>query len=173
MSGNFSPQVYAGQLHVAAARAGLPGSVVAISWLALPFAIQTILHPVDALRAQYRLQGQPLPEFLTAQQITAGCIEAVIALAVICLVSLVCTVLFYRKAKITGARIACPALWPLAALVGLLGNGGWFYWTGAFDTAGCVVGMSATALTVAGELLCNKLGREFVFGPKSALQVYH
>jgi hypothetical protein len=175
MNGNFSPQVYAGQVHVAAARAGVAGWVVAINWLTFPFALQTVVHPVDALRLQYRLQGQPLPQVFTVQQIVAGCIEAMIALGVIVLLTLVCTVLFYRKAKMEGAQIASPALWPLAAFIaGILGNGGWFYWTGAFDIGGCLVGLSSAALTVGGELFCNKLGREFVFGPapSAALQLY-
>jgi hypothetical protein len=163
---NFSPQVYAGEVHVASARAGFVGWVVAINWLLFPLALQTVMHPIDALRAQYRLQGQDLPHFFTTQQIVMGCIEAMIALGVIVLLTLVCTVLFYRRAKIEGAYIATPALWPLAAFTaGILGNGAWWYGTGAFDLGGALVGMASAALTVGGELMCNKLGREFVFGP--------
>ena len=86
---------------------------------------------------------------------------------------MVCTVLFYRRAQMEGKSIATPALWPVAALLaGVLGNAAWWFGTGAFDPSGCIVGLSSAALTVGGEVLCNRLGREFVFGPAQAVAAF-
>ena len=156
---------YAAEVHVASARAKHYALVVALGWIAFPFAVQTVLHPVDALRLQLRLQGLPVPQMFTAQQAASGLVEAVFALCVLVLLQMVCTVLFYRNAQKEGAPIIMPALWPLAALLpGVIGNAAWWYATGAFDPGGCVVGLSSAALTVGSELLCNRLGRNFVLG---------
>jgi hypothetical protein len=166
MQNNWNEQavIYYGQLRVATARAGIAGWTVAANWVVLPFVVQTLMHPEDAIRLQLKLEGLPVPPFFTAHQMVAGFAATVIALGVIVLLQMTCTVLFYRRAQINGNRIACPVLWPLAALTGLLGDAGWWYWTGSFDAGGGVIGLSSAALAVGGEILCNKLGREFVFG---------
>jgi hypothetical protein len=167
---------YMADVHVASSRASLFAFAVAAGWIAFPFALQTVMHPQDAIRLQLKLQGLRVPDVYTAQQIGVGAVEAIFALCVLVLVQMVCTVLFYRKAQMDGASITTPPLWPLAAFfAGVLGNAAWFFGTGAFDPGGCVIGLSSAALTVGGELLCNKLGREFVFGPATAAppQLYH
>jgi hypothetical protein len=168
MSNNYEAQarIYAAKVQESAIRAGpvLVG-LVAAGWIAFPFAVQTVLHPSDAIALQYAVQGQRVPRVFTAQQETVGFIEAVLALAVLVMFQLVGTVLFYRRAKMDGASVATPALWPLAALLaGVVGNAAWFLGTGQFDVGGCLVGLSSAALTVGGEMLCNRLGREFVMG---------
>jgi hypothetical protein len=165
--------IYAADVHVAASRGGVATGVVAAGWIAVPFGLQTLLHPGDAITLQLKLQGIPVPSVLTAQQMVAGFVEAAIALGVLVLIQLVCTVLFYRRAKLGYGKITRPALWPLAALTaGVLGNGAWLYATGAFDLGGCLIGFSSAVLTVGGEIMCAKLGKEFVFGPPNAVQVY-
>ena len=169
-----SAGAYAGDVHVAAKRAGRYAVAVAAGWLAFPFAVQTVLHPTDAIGLQLKLQGLPVPHVFTSQQAGAGFVEAVIALLVLVGFQMACTVLFYRRAKMesAGKSIATPALWPVAALLaGLLGNAAWWFGTGAFDPSGCVIGLSSAALTIFGEILCNRLGREFVFGPAKPVAV--
>ena len=74
-----------------------------------------------------------MPHVFTAQQAASGLVEAVFALVVLVLLQMVCTVLFYRRAKMEGSSVATPALWPLAALAtGVIGNGVWWYVTGSF-----------------------------------------
>jgi len=155
---------YASDLQVAGMRAPLFALPVAAGWGVFPFALQTVMHPQDAIKLQLKLQGVPVPHVLTSQQLGFGLFEAVLALGVLVLVQLVCTVLFYRKAQMHGASVATPALWALAACSGLIGDAAWWYFTGVFDPSGGIVGLSSAALTVIGELLCNKLGREFVLG---------
>jgi len=157
--------VYAAQVHVAYVRAGRPGWLVAAGWFAFPFALQTLLHPGDAIRLQYVLQGQAVPHALTAQQIGVGFVEALFALGVLAMFQLVGTVLFYRRARLNGATLAAPPLWPLAALLpGVLGNAAWFIGTGEFDVAGLVVGFASAALAVGVEMVVEGLGRDFVLG---------
>ena len=160
-----SAGAYASAVHVASARAGRYAIAVAAGWIAFPFAVQTCLHPTDAIKLQMKLQGLPVPDVFTAAQAGSGLVEAVFALVVLVLCQMIWTVLFYRHAKMEGASVATPALWPVAALaVGVLGNGAWWYATGAFDPSGGIVGWSSMALTFGAEMLCNKLGRNFVLG---------
>ena len=174
MSGDFAYQAekYIEDISDALARAGLLAWVVAAGWLACPFAVATVLNPKDIIGAQYKLQGLRVPSGFTAQQLGFGLIEALVALGVLVLLQLVFTVLFYRAAKMDGAAAATPVLFPLALLVvGIVGNAAWFAGTGGrFDLAGCIIGLTSTALTVGAELVCNWLGKEFVFGPGSAAQ---
>jgi hypothetical protein len=164
---------YAADVHVASARAGRYAVAVALGWVAFPFVVQTVLHPTDAIRLQMKLQGVPVPHLFTAEQAASGCVEAVFALAVLVLLQMTCTVLFYRRAKMEGVSVATPILWPVAALsVGVIGNGVWWYATGVFDPSGGLVGWSSMALTFGGELLCNKLGRDFVLGSGTAAAPY-
>jgi len=156
---------YAADVHVASARAGRYAVAVALGWVAFPFVVQTVLHPTDAVWLQMRLQGLPVPHAFTSQQAASGLIIAVFALAVLVLLQMVCTVLFYRRAQIEGSSVATPMLWPCSALaIGGVGNAIWWACTGVFDPNGGLVGWAPAALTVGGELLCNKLGRDFVLG---------
>jgi hypothetical protein len=162
--------MYAADVHVAYVRAGWLGGAVALGWLVVPVAVQTVFHPGDAIWAQLVLQGLPVPASFTAQQLGAGVIEALMALAVLAGFQLAGTVLFYRRAQLQVAGpVAQPPLWVLAAFTsGILGNCAWFIGTQAFDWFGCMVGLTSLALTVGGEMLCEWLGREVVFGPALA-----
>jgi hypothetical protein len=162
---------YAADVHVAYVRADWLGGTVAAGWLVVPVAVQTVFNPGDAIWAQDILQGLPVPATFTAQQLAAGFIEAVIALVVLAGFQLAGTILFYRRTQLqleVGGSVATPALWPLAVTAGILGNCAWFIGTQAFDPFGFLVGLTSAALTVGGELLCEWLGREFVFGPALA-----
>jgi hypothetical protein len=160
---------YVADVQVGYVRAGLIGWLVALGWIAFPFALQTLLHPGDAIQLQYVLQGQTPPQILTAQQTGVGFVETVFALAVLMLFQLVNTVLFYRRAQLSGAAVATPTLWPLAAILpGVIGNAAWYVGTGYSDTTGFLIGLTPVALTVAAETLCDRLGRDFVLGPAVA-----
>ena len=156
----------------ASSRASGAMLAVAVVWVGFPFAVQTaFFHPSNAIKLQLKLQGLPVPRVFSAQQLSVGFIEAVIALAVLVLCQMVFTVLFYRWAKMEGKPLTTPALWPLAAVgVGIFGNAAWFYGTGAFDPVGCMIGLSSGVLTVIAQIVCNKLGREFVCGTGNAAQ---
>jgi hypothetical protein len=161
---------YISDLHTAAVRARL-GWLVALGWIAFPFVLATLLHPGDAIRLQYFLQGQHAPRDLTAQQVGVGLVETVAALGVLLLLQMVFTVLFYRRVRLAlpDDAIATPMLWPLAALLpGVIGNAAWFVGTGYFDMTGCLIGLLPVALTCAAEIVVNNLGRDFVFGPQVA-----
>jgi hypothetical protein len=164
--------VYAAQLHVAEAHSRPWLWPVAAGWAVSPFLVRTVLmNPGDMVWAQYVAQGLPLPPHgFTAQQTAVGFVEAVIALAVLLLLEFCGTVLFYRRAALDIGPVATPTLWPMAALLpGVLGNAAWLAWTGSFDLAGCLVGLSPAALTVGGEIIINRLGKEFVYGKKTQL----
>jgi hypothetical protein len=163
---------YLGNVAEASSRANGFIAAVALGWAALPFVVQTaFFHPSNAIKVQFILQGLPPPHAFTSQQLTVGFIEALVALCVLLLVQMCLTVLFYRNAKMQGQSVATPVLWPLAAFtVGTVGNGIWFYATGAFDPVGCMIGLSSGVLTVIAELVCNHLGREFVLGVGHAAQ---
>lgn len=165
MSNNYEAQagIYTAKVQEVLSRASGYAVAVAVGWGAFPFAVQTVLHPSDALKLQFKLQGLWVPHSFTAQQLTVGLCEAVFGLGVLVLWQMVCTVLFYRRAQMEGASVATPALWPLALVAGILGNAAWFFGTG-FDAGGCVVGLSSAALTVGCEMVCNRLGRDFVMG---------
>ena len=157
---------YAADVHVAYARdKGLTGGLVAAGWCAFPFALQALLHPGDVIRWLYKLHGHHALHVLTAQLLGVGVTYALIALALLAAFQLVCTVLFYRRAQMNGETLATPPLWPLAAVLpGVLGNVAWFLGTGVFDVGGCVVGLSAAALTVGIEMVVANLSRDFVLG---------
>jgi hypothetical protein len=157
---------YLGNLGEASSRANGFIAAVALGWAGLPFVVQTaFFHPSNAIKLQFRLQGLPPPHVFTSQQLTVGFIEALLALGVLLLVQMVCTTLFYRNAKMQGQSVAHPVLWPLAAFgVGIVGNGIWYYATGAFDFTGCMIGLSSGGAALAAEFVVNKLGREFVMG---------
>jgi hypothetical protein len=166
----FSLGAYTSELQVAFVRARWIVGLVALGYVALPFAFASLLHPGDVINLHYVLQGEAPHKHLTTQQMVAGFVETIFALGVLLLLQLVGTVLFYRRAAMTnGARIATPALWPVAALLpGVVGNALWFVCTGYFDMTGMVIGLAPTAITFAAERLCEQLGRDFVLGLRVA-----
>jgi hypothetical protein len=165
----FSMGAYSSEVQVAAVRAGWVVWLVAAGWIALPFGLASLLHPGDIINLHYVLQGEAKHKFLTTQQMGVGFVETIFALGVLLLLQLVGIVLFYRRAQVSGARIATPALWPLAALLpGVIGNALFFVCTGYFDASGLVIGMTPTAITFFAERLCERLGRDFVLGPRVA-----
>ena len=174
MLSNYTHQAgaYLGDVAEASSRASGALFAVAVGWTVFPFVVQTaFFHPGNAIKLQLKLQGLPPPHVFTRQQLTVGCIEALVALAVLVLCQLVFTVLFYRWAKMQGKPLTTPALWPLAAVsVGIVGNAAWFVGTGVFDGLGCMIGLSSALLTVVAQIAVNTLGRDFVCGPSTAGQ---
>lgn len=167
MNGDFVD--WADDVLEALKRAGWLSWAVAAGWLIWPYAVTACCYPGDVLGMQAKLQGLSVPDSFTMQQLVVGEAEALIALAVLGLLQTVLTVLFYRKAQMAGTEAATPVLWPLALVVGgVLSNAAWFFGSGAWDTAGFVIGLSSTALTVGAEMSCNRLGRKFVLGTGAA-----
>jgi hypothetical protein len=169
--------IYAAQIHVAESRSRPWLWLVAVGWVVTPFLVRTVtMNPSDMIWLQYVVQGLPLPPHgFTEQQAVAGFVEAAFALAVLMLLQLCGTVMFYRRAALDIGPVTTPTLWPMAALLpGVLGNAAWLAWTGQFDLAGCLVGMSPAALTVGAEVVVNRLGKTFVYGVKNQpVQMQH
>jgi hypothetical protein len=163
---------YTAEVYVASKRNGILSWAIAGGWCVFPFAVAAVFWPSDVVRVQSKLAGLPRPHSFTAAQLTAGFIEALFVLAALGLFQLVATVLFYRRAKLEeSGPVAVPPLWPLAAIVaGVFGNLAWLIGTAQFDLAGCLIGLSSAALTVGGEVVCEKLGRDFVFGTAASAQ---
>jgi hypothetical protein len=156
---------YAATVQVAEAKSRPWLWLVAAGWIVFPFALRTaLLNPGDMIWAQYWVQGVAPPLHFTAQQTAVGLVEAVIAVLVLVLLQIVCTVLFYRRSALDVGPVATPALWPLSALLpGVLGNAAWYGWTGIFDWQGGFVGLSPVALTVGAAIIINRLGKNFVY----------
>jgi hypothetical protein len=165
----FSMGAYSAEMQVAAVRAGCVVWLVAAGWIAFPFVLATLLHPGDVINLHYVLQGEPPHKILTVRQMSLGFVETLFALGILLLLQLVGIVLFYRRAQVHGARIATPALWPVAVLLpGVIGNALWFVFTRQLDASGLVIGLAPMAVTFFAERLCERLGRDFVFGPRVA-----
>lgn len=167
---DFSDHVgkYAEHLHDAEAKSRPWLWLVAAGWIICPFLLRTAaLNPADMIWLQYKLQGLVLPPYgFTAQQTAAGFVEAVIALAVLMLVQLTATVMFYRRSALDIGPVATPPLWPLAALLpGVLGNALWVAFSpGTVDWQGILVGLSPAWLAFGAEVFVNRLGKNFVYG---------
>jgi hypothetical protein len=131
-------------------------------WIAFPFVVQTCLHPADAALVMMRMQGMPHPEFEPRASIGAE-IFALIMLATLCVSHFFVSVMFYRRA----GRVV--PMWPVAGvLLGIVGNGLWWYFTGAFDPVGALVGCVAVAVTVGCETLIDGRARNMAFGGANA-----
>jgi hypothetical protein len=169
-------EIYAADTHTAFERAPFMGVLVALGWLAFPFALQSLIYPQDIVAWQHVFQGEPVPSYYTTQQLHAGLVQAGFILAVLILLQMVGTVLFYRKVRLDAGltqKVAAPPIWPLAAIAaGVIGNGIWWAYTGYFDLEGMIVGFTPAALTVGCEMLCEKLGQDFVFGPNGGPNQY-
>jgi hypothetical protein len=124
------------------ARAGVLGWILVAIWLMYPFAVQTVIHPGDAVGFQQWIQG-----------------FALIVLAGLSLLQLGVLVLIYRRVQFAFS------IWLLALLlIGGIANMIWWMRTGYFDLAGALAGLTPLALVVGCEAACEKLGMDFVFG---------
>lgn len=148
-----------GELREALARGPIISLLLVVSWLLYPVAIQTCLHPSDAVGLQYWLQSQPVPHLFTWSMLKAGEICALMALIGLSLLIFGLTVLLYHRA---GFFVQ---LWPLAGLLlGVFGNAGWWIGKGFFDGQGAVIGWSPLVLMGLAYVVCQRMGADFVFG---------
>jgi hypothetical protein len=140
------------------ARAGVLTWILVAIWLMYPFAVQTVIHPGDAVGFQW-IQGFQVSRYLTSQALVAGEITALIVLAGLSLLQLGVLVLIYRRVQFAFS------IWLLALLlIGFVANGIWWLRTGYFDLAGALAGLTPLVLVVGCEAACEKLGMDFVFG---------
>jgi hypothetical protein len=122
-------------------RGGFLSWVIVASWFLIPILAQTIMHPSDAAGFWYWLNGQHVPRYYSSHEIVRGEFTTVLVLAGVLFANLVATTLFYRRTQFW------LSLWPLAALlVGVIGNAGWWFGTGTWDSAGALVGWMPAAL---------------------------
>ena len=126
-------------------------------WTAFPFAVRMVISPATAVLVMMRLQGLH-PAVMPAASL-GGEIFALIMLSTLCVSQFFVSVVFYRKA----GRVV--PMWPVAGvMIAVIGNGLWWYCTGAFDSVGALVGCTAVALTVGCELLIEHRARDMAFG---------
>jgi len=160
---------YAADVHTGFARnyrhdKGLTAFLIAFGWLLLPFLLHALLFPSSMAKLLCRMQGLKIPHDVSNPQWYFA-----IALSAFLLVTLIAfewvgAVLFYRRAQMMNAPVATPALWPLALIVGVLGNAAWFVGLGVFDPVGFAIGIASVAVTIIGEMIVEGLGRDFVLG---------
>jgi hypothetical protein len=151
---------YFGGLYAAWRVGGIFSWLLAGVWLAYPFAVQTVIHPSDALGFQAWMRGDSIPQFLTRRALYAGEVTALVALVGLSLFQLGLTVMIYRR---WGKKVT---VWPLAVLlIGGIANLVWWWRMGFFDVAGALSGLTPLACAIACEMVCEKLSKDFVFGP--------
>jgi hypothetical protein len=150
---------YCGHAKEAFTVGGWRGWWLIATWLSYPVCVATVLHPSDVIGFQDWMQGLAVPHEFTSQQQWAGELSALFALASFSLSMFMATVLLYRKAGFWFR------LWPLVAVVvGLCGNIGWWIAKQHFDPVGALLGLAPLSLSVLIFAVCEKQGREFVFG---------
>jgi hypothetical protein len=135
------------------------GQLLIGTWLLYPVAVTMVIKPWRSIQLGSYMQGLDVPHVFTDQQLIAGEVIALFILASLSLTMFWATVLLYRKAGYWFRT------WPLVAItVGFFGNLGWWIFTQHFDPAGALVGLSPLSFSVAIFAICEKKGREFVFG---------
>jgi hypothetical protein len=139
--------------------AGFLGLILACLWLMYPFAMQTVIHPSDAVGFQAYIQGLPISQYVTQRALLGGLALAVIALGCISLMHFVVLLLIYRRVQYA---FSC---WFVAlVLIGGVANGLWYLRTGYFDLLGALAGLTPLVLMVGLEGVFERLGQDFVFG---------
>ena len=147
-------------LQAAITRCPVMVSMLVATWFLFPFAAMSLIFPSDVVEFQDWMQGQPIRRYFTSQALTSGFVTALVVLAVMGIVQLNLTTLIYRKVQ----RFA--TFWPLAiVLIGFVANGIWWLRTGYFDPLGAMIGFTPFLSAVLWQMVCEKLGGRFVFGP--------
>jgi hypothetical protein len=144
---------------VALQRSGPLGWVLGTIWVLYPFAIQTVIHPSDAVGFQAWIQGLPVAEFVSRQARATGLIIAVLVFVVLSLLHFGTLLLIYRRVQFVFS------MWPLGLLlIGFVANSLWWLRTGYFDLTGCLAGLAPLGIIVVCEIVFEHLGTDFVFG---------
>jgi hypothetical protein len=135
-------------------------AMLVVTWFVFPFTASSLVFPSDVIGFQDWMQGQPVRRFFTAQSLQAGFLGALVVIALMCIIQLNLTTLIYRKVN----KFA--TFWPFAILlIAGVANGIWWLRTGYFDLTGALIGCTPFVSTVAWQMVCEKLGGRFVFGP--------
>jgi hypothetical protein len=151
---------YYGALVVGFRRAKFVGFMIVAMWMAYPTAVQTVIFPFDAINFMAWIQGQPVRHVATSQALLAGEFTALLGLLCLSLFQLGAMVVFYRRAQFA------VTVWPLAVvLIGFIDNGIWWQATGHFDLEGALAGFTPMVLSVVCQGLCERMSKDFVFGP--------
>jgi hypothetical protein len=135
-------------------------TLLVITWFVFPFAAACLLFPSDIIGFQDWMQGVPVRRYFTQQSLQAGFLTALAVIALMAIIQLNLTTLIYRKVN----RFA--TFWPFAILlIAGVANGIWWLRTGYFDVTGALIGCTPFLTTIAWQMVCEKLGGRFVFGP--------
>jgi hypothetical protein len=105
---------YLAEVHTAISRTGWRVLLLLPGWFVLPFLVQSLLHPLDVVKADHVIHGLPLPHTATAQQLTVSVTEVLVIGAAICMWQLIASVAFYRKAQVFGRS---PPFWWAASVI--------------------------------------------------------
>jgi hypothetical protein len=139
--------------------AGFLSWMLAGIWLLWPVALQSVIHPSDAVGFESWIQGLPVAEYISRRAWAAGLTISLLALVVLGLVHFLVLLLIYRRTQKEFS------LW----LIGLLGIAGlanavWWLRTGYFDLSGALAGLGTPAILIVCEMVFEGLGKQFVFG---------
>jgi hypothetical protein len=156
---------YQGDLEAAFRDAGAYTWLMLAVWTVFPFMVRMVLSPDTAVLILMRLQG--LHPAVMPPASLGGELFAILMLATLCVGQFFFSVVFYRRV-FRSAGYTVP-LFPVAGvMIGIIGNGLWWYFTGAFDPIGALIGFSSVALTVGCEILIDGRARNMAFGGAAA-----
>jgi hypothetical protein len=125
------------------------------SWVVMPvLLVEGVRYPVDAVGLWCWITGAASPSGgLSPRELVVEAIATIFGLAGVLFVQGMAAERLYRKA---GYAVA---LWPLAVLVGIAGNGAWWWGTAVLDPTGTFAGF-VPALVAALMPLCVRPGYE-------------
>jgi glucan phosphoethanolaminetransferase (alkaline phosphatase superfamily) len=142
------------------AKAPVLTTLLVVTWFIFPFAAASVLFPSDVIGFQDWMQGVPVRRYFTQQSLLAGLMTALVVIALMAIIQLNLTTLIYRKVN----KFA--TFWPFAILlIAGIANGIWWLRTGYFDFTGALIGCTPFLTAIAWQMVCEKLGGRFVFGP--------
>jgi hypothetical protein len=139
--------------------AGILGFILICIWLVYPVAVQTVIHPTDAVGFQAYIQGLPIAQEVTRQVMIYGELSALFMLAFLTLLQFLVLLFIYRRVQYTFST------WLVALiLIGGIANGVWWLRTGYFDPWGAFAGLMPLIAMVGLQGVLERLGQDFVFG---------
>jgi hypothetical protein len=121
--------------------------LMVVLWFAFPVLVATVFYPSEAVGFRYYLQGRNVPHAFAWGDVIIGEVTTLAALLFASWLLLVVTRRFYMRLGVRRSEEL--VMWPVAAvLVGLFGNLGWWFGTGALDLLGGLFGLGPIALLV-------------------------
>ena len=135
-------------------------TLLVITWFVFPFAAACLLFPSDIIGFQDWMQGVPVRRYFTQQSLQAGFLTALVVIGLMAIIQLNLTTLIYRKVNrvrdVLAFRRSPDRRRRQRNLVAA---------NRLFDVTGALIGCTPFLTTIAWQMVCEKLGGRFVFGP--------